>query len=159
MVNPENDLAGEPALDRGSASDPDGTFPEDCEIYTAEERACVARLDRVAELLDRSIKLPFDMRVGLDGLLGLVPGVGDITTFAVSGWIINEARRLDVPRLTLWRMFWNVSIDTLIGAIPLVGDLFDFFNKANVKNIAILKKSLEKRKAKRMRKKQKILGG
>lgn len=98
----------------------------------------IRRLEKLSDLLDRSIRLPGGYRVGLDGIIGLIPGIGDVSTFAVSAYIVNEARQLGVPKRTLVRMSWNVGVDTVFGAIPLVGDLFDFFHKANVKNIKLL---------------------
>lgn len=98
----------------------------------------IRRLEKLSDLLDRSIRLPGGYRVGLDGIIGLIPGIGDVSTFAVSAYIVNEARQLGVPKRTLVRMSWNVGVDTVFGAIPLVGDLFDFFHKANVKNIRLL---------------------
>lgn len=98
-----------------------------------------ARVDRLARLLDRAIGIPgTGIRVGLDPLLGLVPGFGDFATGAISLYIILEAARLGVPSATLVRMLGNVAIDTFGGSVPLVGDLFDVAWKSNSKNVALL---------------------
>ncbi len=102
------------------------------------------RLESLAWLLDESIRIPgFGFRVGLDGILGLIPGIGDLLTTAISGFIIRQAALLGVPRIVLLRMAFNTSIDFVIGAIPLVGDLFDFGWKANKQNIRLLMKHLD----------------
>jgi uncharacterized protein DUF4112 len=73
----------------------------------------------------------------------LVPGVGDAVGALASGWILLEAARFGVPPAVLWRMLYNVAIDTAIGAIPAAGDLFDFAWKSNSKNVALLRRHLE----------------
>jgi len=98
-----------------------------------------ARVDRLARLLDRAVGIPgTGIRIGLDPLLGLVPGFGDFATGAISLYIILEAARLGVPSTTLVRMLGNVAIDTFGGSVPLVGDLFDVAWKSNTKNVALL---------------------
>ncbi len=104
------------------------------------------RLDRLANALDSSIPVPFlRTRIGLDGLIGLVPGVGDAATGLLSLYLVAEARRLGVPMTTILRMLGNVGVDTVVGAIPLVGDLFDFAYKANRRNVELLRKTLRAR--------------
>lgn len=83
---------------------------------------------------------------GLDGILGLVPGLGDLASGIVATYIIARAAQAGVPRAALARMMVNVAIDSLLGAIPLAGDLFDFFYKANSKNLQIFQQSLEGRR-------------
>lgn len=97
------------------------------------------RLQRLAWLLDDSIPLPgLRFRVGLDALLGLVPGLGDAAGVLLSSYIVREAWRLGVPRSVLLRMALNVAIEGVVGAVPLLGDLFDAAWKANVRNVALL---------------------
>ena len=104
------------------------------------------RIDRLTEWLDASIPVPgLGMTIGWDTIIGLLPGVGDLATTAMSAWIINEARHLGVSKFTLARMMANTGADALIGSVPLVGDLFDAAFKANVKNLKLLRKSLTKR--------------
>ena len=79
-------------------------------------------------------------RIGLDPLLGLIPGVGDLAGAALSGYIVTIAARLGAPPSVLARMLGNVAVDMLIGAIPGVGDLFDFGWKANTRNLALIER-------------------
>src|SRR4051812_35150787 len=100
-----------------------------------------AWLERLAWLMDRSIKIgPWS--IGLDGLLGLIPGFGDATGGLVSSIIVLAAMQAGIPRATVLRMISNVAIDSLVGALPVVGDLFDFAFKANTKNVAIFREAL-----------------
>lgn len=98
------------------------------------------RLRTLAWLMDNSIPLPGGLRIGLDPIIGLVPGVGDAIGALISAFIINEARGMGAPRSVLLRMMSNVMIDTLIGAVPFAGDLFDAAYKANTRNLALLSK-------------------
>jgi len=106
----------------------------------------VARARRVralAQLLDNAIPIPgTNWRFGFDAIVGLIPVVGDMIGGALSGYIIVEAARADVPTLTLARMLMNVGIDTLVGAVPALGDVFDAAWKANIKNVALLERHL-----------------
>lgn len=99
------------------------------------------RIRRLVRLLDEAFRIPgTNYRVGLDGLIGLVPVAGDLITGGLALWIIREAAEMGVPRRTLMRMFWNVGVDVTAGFVPAVGDLFDIAWKANVKNLALLEK-------------------
>lgn len=95
--------------------------------------------DRFSRLMDSSIRLPGGFRIGLDGLLGLIPGVGDLLTGLLSAWLVIQGHREGAPLRVLVRMVANIVIDAVIGSIPLVGDFFDFFWKANEKNAALLR--------------------
>jgi hypothetical protein len=98
------------------------------------------RLRSIAWLLDNSIPLPGGMRVGLDAIIGLVPGIGDAIGAVISAYIINEARSMGAPKSVLLRMTGNVMIETIVGAIPFAGDLFDAAYKANMRNLALLER-------------------
>ena len=101
----------------------------------------LARLRRLAFWLDAGIAVPgTSVRVGLDPLLGLVPGLGDAVGALLSAWILVEAIRLGAPRATLARIGSNIALDALIGAVPLLGDAFDVVWKANLKNVALLER-------------------
>ena len=101
------------------------------------------RIRALAQLLDNAIPVPgTSWRFGLDAIVGLIPVVGDVIGGALSAYIILEAARAEVPRLTLVRMLMNVGIDTLVGSIPALGDLFDAAWKANIKNVALLERHL-----------------
>jgi hypothetical protein len=106
-----------------------------------------ARLEgfrRIAQLLDSAIRVPgTSYRVGLDPILGLVPGFGDLVSPLFSIGMLWQAYNLGVPRVVQLRMLFNVAIDAVIGAVPVIGDLFDFAWKANVKNLALLERHAE----------------
>jgi hypothetical protein len=108
-----------------------------------------SRLRRVrvlAQLLDNSITIPGTGRkIGLDPIVGLIPGIGDLIGAVLSAYIILEAARADVSGFMLVRMVTNVAFDTLLGAIPVVGDVFDAMWKSNVKNVSLLERHLSKR--------------
>ncbi len=102
-----------------------------------------ARLDRVrrlARLLDRSIPLGGGRRIGLDPLLGLLPGGGDLIGACLSGYILFQGVRLGLPAPVLLRMLGNIVLETSIGAIPLLGDLFDFVWQANMRNLRLIER-------------------
>ena len=108
-----------------------------------DERRRLERLRRVTRLLDNAIPIPGTRyRVGLDPILGLLPGVGDAIGTAMAGYILVEAVRFGVPRSVLVRMLLNIGVDTTVGAVPGVGDLFDFVWKADAKNLALLQEHL-----------------
>ena len=100
----------------------------------------VLRLQRLARLWDAAIRLPGGITVGLDPLVGLVPGIGDAAGAIVSGYIVLEAARLGVPAPTLLRMLVNIAIDALVGAVPVLGDVFDIGWKSNLMNVALIER-------------------
>lgn len=104
----------------------------------ADDGAVERRLRRLAWLLDNSIPLPGGYRIGLDGLIGLVPGIGDAAGALVSSYLVVEAGRLGASKALLLRMAFNVLLETVIGVIPFAGDLFDFVFKANLRNLRLL---------------------
>ncbi len=115
--------------------------------YAAEEAALV-RLSALAKVMDNAIAIPgTDVRIGVDALLGFIPVVGDLVSQAISSYIIWEARKLGVSHFTIGRMITNTLVDTVIGFVPVVGDAFDVVFRANMRNMAILRKELEKRGA------------
>lgn len=102
------------------------------------------KLDRLADFLDESIRIPIiGYRIGYDALVGLIPGVGDVAGMMVSSYIVLQAARFRIPRATLLRMIANVAVEALIGAIPLLGDVFDATYKANLRNVRLLHSRLE----------------
>ena len=101
------------------------------------------RIDNVAGLMDAQFRIPLTgLRIGLDGLIGLVPGIGDAVVFIPSAWMIERGWHHGARKRTLARMALNSGIDLVIGAIPLVGDLFDIGWKANLRNAALLRRDL-----------------
>ena len=81
--------------------------------------------------------------VGLDPLLGLVPGIGDLIGALISMIIVVRAVQAGTPRIAVARMMTNIAIDTLVGSIPIFGDAFDFAYKSNLKNLRIYEQSLQ----------------
>jgi len=98
-------------------------------------------LERLSWLMDDFIRLPvIGWRVGLDALVGLIPGFGDTATSLVSFYILVSAVRYGVPKVTLLRMGMNLGIDYVVGSLPVVGDLFDAWWKSNQQNVDLLSK-------------------
>lgn len=107
----------------------------------------VKRMETVAFLLDSAFVLPgTSRRIGIDAIIGLVPGLGDIATTLLSTYVIWEARNLGVSKLALGRMLGNLAIHASVGAIPVVGDVFDAFFRVNQRNMKIVRKQLENKK-------------
>lgn len=101
----------------------------------------IERLERLAFWLDERFRIPgTNWRIGLDGLLGLVPGVGDTATALLSLYFVLEAKRLGVPNGVILRMLANVGLDAAVGSLPLLGDLFDVAFKANRRNLRLLRR-------------------
>ena len=106
----------------------------------------LARLEALAQLMDGAFVIPgTKVRVGLDAIIGLVPIAGDLIASLVSSYLIWEARQLGASRWVIGRMIANTTIDTLFGVVPIVGDAFDVLFRANLKNLALLRRHLEKR--------------
>jgi hypothetical protein len=103
------------------------------------------RYSLVVNVLDQAFRVPGTRwRFGLDAIIGLVPGVGDIATALVGGYGLVTAHQLGAPASIQLRMLLNLLIDAAVGAIPFLGDLFDFVFKAHVRNRALLERWLEK---------------
>jgi hypothetical protein len=103
----------------------------------------LARARTLTRLLDSAAKIPgTGIRFGLDPLLGLVPGLGDIAGAALAGYLVLLAQRLGAPRSVIVRMLANVAVDTVGGTVPLVGDAFDVAFKSNTRNLALLERTL-----------------
>ncbi|WNJ99801.1 DUF4112 domain-containing protein [Thalassospiraceae bacterium LMO-JJ14] len=119
---------------------------EDRQTRPDQTRHDLQRLKKAAGLLDTWIRVPGTrLSFGLDGLLGLIPVLGDTVTLLAGLWIVAEAHRIGVSKPTLARMLANVGIDYAIGAVPVLGDLFDFFWKANRRNVRLLEREVERR--------------
>ncbi len=103
------------------------------------------RLSKIEWLMQRSIALPlFKKRGGATGVLDLIPVVGDGIAGLIGAYIIYEAMRLEIPKLTLLRMVMNLGVNTTLGAVPVVGSVWDFMFPANSRNLKLLKDHLEK---------------
>ena len=107
--------------------------------WAPQDETRLKRVRLLSRLLDEQFRIPgTTYRVGLDGLLGLIPGVGDAAGALLSAYILYEAIQLGAPKTVLLRMVVNIGIDTVVGAIPVAGDIFDVAWKANKKNAALL---------------------
>jgi len=110
---------------------------------TREQR--LARLEAIAKLLDVAFVVPgTNVRYGIDGLIGLIPVIGDIITTAISLWLVREARLLGAPWHITARMLANVALDGVVGMVPLAGDAFDVMFRANIRNVRMLRRWLDK---------------
>ncbi len=98
------------------------------------------RLDMLAKLLDNQFAIPgTNFRFGLDAIIGLIPYVGDMAGFVVSGLLFRTMMKHGAGPLLMLRMMGNVLLDTVVGIVPIVGDLFDFGFKANRRNVDLLR--------------------
>ena len=112
---------------------------------TREQR--IARLEALAKLLDVAFVVPgTKVRYGIDGLIGLVPVVGDIITTAISLWLVREARALGAPWHITARMLGNVAVDGVVGLVPIAGDAFDVMFRANIRNMRLLRRWMDKQR-------------
>jgi hypothetical protein len=129
----------------------DATIPHEtksrrvhAEIVDSPEE--LERVRKLAHFMDNCIRIPgTDFRIGFDGLIGLIPGIGDAIGLIASAIIVTTAARAQVPKVILFRMILNVLFDSIIGALPIAGDAFDFAFKSNMKNMALLEAALVNR--------------
>jgi hypothetical protein len=97
-------------------------------------------LEVLAKLMDNQFRIPgTNFRFGLDAIIGLLPGAGDLSTFAISTFMLFVMAKNGASGFVMARMILNVLIDSLIGSIPLIGDLFDFAYKSNTKNMRLMR--------------------
>lgn len=124
------------ALSRSMAEERAGAVAPSVRSRAQVERS----LDQLSTLMDGLFRIPgTGWRVGLDAIVGLIPGIGDFATTAVSFYILAAGVRYRVPKVTLLRMAANIGVDYLLGAIPVVGDLFDAAWKSNQMNVELLR--------------------
>ncbi|TRY33791.1 DUF4112 domain-containing protein [Aliiglaciecola sp. M165] len=94
---------------------------------------------KIANITDTAVRIPFTrIKLGLDFLIGLIPGIGDAIMLAVAGSIIVMGHSIGMPKTLLWAMFRNSALDFILGLIPLIGDVVDIFYKSNQKNVRIM---------------------
>ncbi|MWD29267.1 DUF4112 domain-containing protein [Aquicoccus sp. SCR17] len=111
----------------------------------SDREAELARLEALAHRMDTLFRLPVvGIRVGLDSILGLIPGIGDTATALPAAYIIYRAHKLGAPPHLLARMGANAGVDWVLGSIPLIGDLFDLGFKANRRNVAMLRRHFDR---------------
>jgi hypothetical protein len=110
----------------------------------------ITGLRQLARLLDEAIRVPgTNIRFGLDAILGLIPGAGDIAGGLLSAFVIVQAAKLGAPQSVLARMVMNVAVDSIVGAVPILGDLFDIGWKSNTRNTALLEQYVARPQATR----------
>ncbi|MCC0177760.1 DUF4112 domain-containing protein [Waterburya agarophytonicola K14] len=103
------------------------------------------KIRKIAKLLDSAIGIPgTKIRFGLDPILGLIPGGGDLITAGISAYMIYLAARFGLDNSEIFKMIKNVTIETAIGSIPIAGDIFDAYFKANIRNLEILENHIAK---------------
>lgn len=101
------------------------------------------KIRQISKLLDSAISIPgTKFRFGIDPIIGLIPGGGDLIAALISGYIIFLAFRLGVAKEDLLKMIQNVALETILGSIPVVGDVFDAYFKANLRNLEIVENSI-----------------
>ena len=111
----------------------------DSRTATASAAARLSRLKTIAWAVDGAFRIPGTrFRFGLNSLIGLTPAAGDAVLTGISLYIVNEARKLGVPRDKIARMLANVGVEAAAGLVPILGDMFDMGFKANLRNIAII---------------------
>lgn len=111
-----------------------------------ERERRLRRLHNIARAMDTAFVIPgTNIRFGADALLGLIPGAGDLIGAAISLAIVNEARRLGVPRSLLAKMIVNIGLDTVMGSVPLFGDVFDVYFKSNRRNAQLVLEHFQRR--------------
>src|SRR6476469_11244488 len=99
-------------------------------MNTIERLATLDRIRKLSRLMDNAIRIPgTPFRIGLDPIMGLVPGAGDVVATAFSAYIIYLAARFNLPREVITKMIFNIGLEAAVGTIPLVGDLFDAYYK------------------------------
>lgn len=126
-----------------SRTNPKIVVPERSGILGNDPASRTRRVRALSKLLDNSIAIPgTGWKIGFDPIVGLIPGIGDLLGAVLSGYIILEAARAEVPAFTLARMLLNVGVDTLLGAVPALGDVFDAAWKSNTKNVALLERHM-----------------
>lgn len=119
-------------------------LPKIPSVSAESKVSALKRIRTLSHLLDNAIPIPGTThRIGIDPLLGLLPGAGDVTGAVLSAYIVLEAARFGLPRATLARMTLNIVSETALGSLPLLGDFFDATWKANSRNIALLEAHLD----------------
>lgn len=112
-------------------------------MNTASRLRNLKRIRRISRLMDTAIRIPgIGYRIGLDPILGLIPGGGDLIAAAISAYIVILAARFRLPPKMIGQMALNIGIETVVGTVPIIGDLFDAAFKANIRNMELLEKHL-----------------
>jgi hypothetical protein len=113
-------------------------------MNTAERLENLNHIRKLSRLMDNAIRIPgIGFRIGLDPIIGLIPGAGDLISTGFSTYIIFLAARFGLPREILTKMIFNIGLEAVVGTVPLVGDLFDAYYKSNIRNLKLLEDHLQ----------------
>jgi len=105
----------------------------------SDDEATLAHLRGLSRVLDGAVGIPgTHLRIGLDPIIGLIPGFGDWIGSLLAGYIVIRAAGLGVSGPTVLRMFGNLAVDALVGTVPVLGDIFDLGFRANERNLRLL---------------------
>ncbi|HLZ34036.1 MAG TPA: DUF4112 domain-containing protein [Nitrospira sp.] len=119
--------------------------PQEAPSVDPERQAMLATADLLANILDTTVKIPGTrLYLGLDPLLGLIPGIGDLLANLLGTVILGLAVRLQVPQIVLTRMSLNLLINGAVGAIPIFGDLFSVWFRSHARNAVLLREAATK---------------
>lgn len=111
---------------------------------TPARRSDLERLEGLARVWEELLPIPLvGRRIGLDALVGLVPGIGDVASALVAAWALVVGARLRAPGSVMGRMLLNIVIDTVVGSIPLLGDIFDIGWRAQRRNLVLLERWID----------------
>ena len=112
-------------------------------LLTRDEKGELEIIRQIRKWMDEAVTLPgTKLKFGLDPIIGLIPGIGDLSSAAIGAYVLKAANKLGVPTIVMVRMLFNLAIDALIGLIPIVGDYLDVLYKANSKNVALVEQSI-----------------
>lgn len=111
----------------------------------------IADVEALARWMDYAFELPGGFRFGMAGIIGLIPGIGDLFDALISLYIVVRAMQLGIARVAIARMLVNVGIEAVAGAVPILGDMFDIAFKANRRNYQLLKSHLSQPERQRAR--------
>jgi Domain of unknown function (DUF4112) len=111
-----------------------------------QRSSSMAEVETLAWLLDNSIPVPFlgGRRFGVDAIVGLIPGFGDLASTGLGLIVVWRASRMGFPKIVVARMLMNTGIDLVVGAIPFLGDVFDLWFKSNARNLGLAQQWLER---------------
>ncbi len=115
---------------------------QDHPVLTEQQRAVpqLAWVDSASRLLDTRLRIPgTDIRFGLDFILGLLPGAGDVLSLGMSGLLVVTMARHGASGMLVVRMLGNLLLDAVVGTVPILGNLFDLFYKANYRNLQLMR--------------------
>jgi len=139
--HPSDPINSEPQEAESQGAEPQRSEPKDLSLTDAVDApdAVRVRLEWFARWSDDVVRIPgTKVRIGLDPLVGLIPGVGDAASWIVSAYVPLEAWRQGAPKRMIGRMIATIAADALVGAVPLLGDLFDVTYRANRRNVETL---------------------